>query len=97
MLRNLCAVLFLVLAASPYTAPFQTCTEVPAPIVGAIDETDPGSLIAPLVTTPGHLTIVLPSTELVLLSHLVPVGFLTAPTSPTNHRRDSIPLTTLRV
>ncbi len=71
MFRKWIAVVLLVLAASPVTAPFQTFVVghatanndlVPAVhtmVICASNESDPGSLLVPPVRTqPGHLTVV---------------------------------------
>ena len=67
VLKSFCALLFLVLTASPYTAPFQTCNESAASSVSVVEETDPGSVVAPLVTERGQLTLALPTVVLTLL------------------------------
>lgn len=74
MLRKLCAAFMLVLAVSPFTAPFQTwvaCsgaaedanrTPIVAPTHEATsDANDAGSLIAPVETRQGHLLLHLPA------------------------------------
>ncbi len=80
MLRSLWALVFLVLAALPFTAPFQTCDTTddlsPVAVVAPLtDENDSGSLIAPLVTKTGRLTIALPMG--VTASSFTPVMFPT--------------------
>ena len=58
MLKNLFALVFLALAVSPFTAPFQTCAEATAAVVAPLNnENDPGSLVSPLVTKAGRLTV----------------------------------------
>lgn len=58
MLKDLGALVFLALAISPFTAPFQTCDDAGATVIAPLNsENDPGSLVAPLVTKPGRLTV----------------------------------------
>ena len=83
MFRKWIAVVLLVLAASPVTAPFQTFVVghatanndlVPAVhtmVICASNESDPGSLLVPPVRTqPGHLTVVPPVVGLVVTSFI---------------------------
>ncbi len=97
MLAKLCAVVFLALAISPCTAPFQTFDEANATVIVAFNQKDaPGSLVAPLVTKPGRLMVALPAGFAV--SHFVPVAFLPRFVPPDSHvHRDANRLTVLRV
>lgn len=97
MLRNLCALVFLALAVSPFTAPFQTWDEAKATVVAPLNnEDDPGSLVAPLVTKASRLTVAPPAG--LVISYFVPIACLTPFIPPTSHtRRDSIRPTVLRV
>jgi hypothetical protein len=74
MLWRLCAVFMLVLAVSPFTAPFQTCvtcswpTDAAArtPVVAATDQAtsdadDAGAVIGPVQTRHAHLLLALPA------------------------------------
>jgi hypothetical protein len=99
MLQNLCALVFLALAVSPFTAPFQTCDAAKAAVAGPVSyENDPGSLVAPLVTKPGCLTVAVAPHAGFVVSQFDPVAFLTPFTpSPSHIRRDSIRPVVLRV
>jgi hypothetical protein len=57
---KLFTIFLLALAGSPYTAPFQTYSPSPTDPPALIDDS-PGSVIAPLTTDAGRLTIALPS------------------------------------
>jgi hypothetical protein len=97
MLNNLCALVFLALAVSPFTAPFQTCEASKAVVVAPINnENDPGSLVAPLVTQAGRVTVAPPAR--LTISNFVPVAHLTPFIPPASRiRHDSIRPTVLRV
>lgn len=99
MLKDLCALVFLALAVSPFTAPFQTCGEANAAVVAPINnENDPGSLVSPLVMKAGRLTVAIASPGGLGVSHFVPLALLTPFIPPTSHtRHDSIRPTVLRV
>lgn len=99
MLKNLFALVFLALAVSPFTAPFQTCTEATAAVVAPLNnENDPGSLVSPLVTKAGRLTVAVAPPASLGVSYLVPLASLTPFIPPTSHiRHDSIRPTVLRV
>jgi hypothetical protein len=99
MVKKLATLLFLVLAASPYTAPFRTCDPVHSEAIHDVDtliaalhdENDPGSLIAPLVTETGRLKI-LPTAGIVVVSHFVAephISFITGSIPPTDGVADS--------
>lgn len=68
MLIKLAALLFLALAASPFTAPFQTYdpSQNSLPVV---NQNDPGSLVAPLTTETGRLTIAA-AVAIVVVAHV---------------------------
>ena len=97
MLKNLFALVFLALAVSPFTAPFQTCAEASASVVAPLNnENDPGSLVSPLVTKAGRLAVASPAG--LGVSYFVPLASLTPFIPPTSHiRHDSIRPTVLRV
>jgi hypothetical protein len=99
MLKKLCALVFLALAISPFTAPFQTCDEAGATVVGPVhSENDNGSLVPPLVTKAGRLTVAVAPPAGLDVSYFGPVAWLTRFISPRSHiHRDSILLTILRV
>jgi hypothetical protein len=99
MLKNLFALVFLALAVSPFTAPFQTCAEVSAAVVAPLNNAnDPGSLVSPLVTKVGRLTVAVAPPAGLGVSYLVPLASLTPFIPPTSHiRHDSIRPTVLRV
>jgi hypothetical protein len=99
MLKNLFALVFLALAVSPFNAPFQTCAEVTAAIVAPLNnENDPGSLVSPLVTRAGRLTITIAPPAGLGVSYFVPLESLNAFIPPISHiRHDSIRPTVLRV
>jgi hypothetical protein len=99
MLKNLCALVFLTLAVSPFTAPFQTCADATAAVVAPLnDETDPGSLVSPLVTKAGRLTVAVAPPAGLGVSYFVPLASFTPFIPPTSHtRHDSIQPTVLRV
>ena len=62
MLRDLFAVVVLLLAMSPFTAPFQTCDPGHAIAVTAVNhDDDPGSLVAPVVPKAPHMLIAPPA------------------------------------
>jgi hypothetical protein len=55
------AVIVLLLALSPFTAPFQTCSAGQAIAVAANNDDDgPGSIVAPVVPKTGHTPIAAP-------------------------------------
>lgn len=56
---KLATLLFVVLSVSPLTAPFQSYDPSQNSLPVVINETDPGSLVAPLATETGRLTIAL--------------------------------------
>jgi hypothetical protein len=97
MLRNLCALVFLALAASPFTAPFQTYDDAKAMITAPLHNGhDPGSLVAPTVTKAGRLIGAPPTAP--AGSHFVPVARPTPIIQPTPYiRGESIRPTVLRV
>ena len=100
MLKDLFALVFLAaLAVSPFTAPFQTCTEATAAVVAPLNnENDPGSLVSPLVTKAGCLTVAVAPPAGLGVSYLVPFASLTPFIPPTSHiLHDSIRPTVLRV
>lgn len=99
MLKNLFAIVFLTLAVSPFTAPFQTCAEATAAVVAPLNnETDPGSLVSPLVTKVGRLTVAVAPSAGLGVSYFIPLASLTPFFPPTSHtRHDSIRTTVLRV
>jgi hypothetical protein len=99
MLKNLFALVFLALAVSPFTAPFQTCADVTAAVVAPITgENDPGSLVSPLVTKTGRLTVVVAAPAGFGVSFFVPLASLTPFIPSTSHiRHDSIRPTVLRL
>jgi hypothetical protein len=99
MLKNLCALVFLALAVSPFTAPFQTCAEARATVVAPLNsENDPGSLVSPLVTKAGRLTVAVAPPAGLAVSYFVPLALFTALIPPTSHiRHDSIRPAVLRV
>lgn len=99
MLKNFFALVFLGLAVSPFTAPFQTCAEATATVVAPLNnENDPGSLISPLVTKAGRLTVAVPAPAALGVSYPVPLALFTPFTPPTSHiRHDAIRPTVLRV
>jgi len=74
MLAKLCAVVFLALAISPCTAPFQTFDAKATVVVAFSHEDVQGSLVAPLVARPGRL-MAEPAAG-VAVSHVAPVAFL---------------------
>lgn len=99
MLKNLCALVFLALAVSPFTAPFQTCAEAKAAVVAPFNnENEPGSLVSPLVTTAGRLTVAVAPPAGLSVSYFVPLALLT-PFIPLTCRirQDSSRPTVLRV
>ena len=62
MLRDLFAVIVLLLATSPFTAPFQTCDAGPAIAIMAVNhDDDPGSLVAPVVPKAPHILVAPPA------------------------------------
>jgi hypothetical protein len=62
VLRDLFAVVVLLLAMSPFTAPFQTCDAGEAIAIAAVNhDDDPGSLVAPLVPKAPHILIAPPA------------------------------------
>jgi hypothetical protein len=99
MLKNLCALVFLALAASSFTAPFRTCDPAgydaaKTTLVGLTTDEDPGSLVAPLVTKGGRLTIAPPAG--LVMSYFVPVPILTTPfIPPTRHARHDLSRSTV--
>jgi hypothetical protein len=97
MLRNLCALVFLALAVSPFTAPFQTYDDAEASITAPFNNGhDPGSLVAPMATKAGRLRVAPPTA--LAVSHFVPVALLTPFIQPaTDIRGESIRPTVLRV
>ena len=99
MLKNPCAFVFLVLAVSPFTAPFQTCADTTAAVVAPLNnENDPGSLVPPLVTKAGRLTVAVAPPAGLGVSYRVPPALFTPSLPPTSHiRHDSIRQTVLRV
>jgi hypothetical protein len=99
MLKKLCVLVFLALAISPFTAPFQTCDEARATVVVPLNsENDSGSLVSPLVTKAGRLTVGVAPPAGFDVSYFVPVALLTQLISPTSHiHLDSNLLTILRV
>jgi len=99
MLKNLLALVFLALAVSPFTAPFQTCAEATAAVVAPLDnENDLGSLVSPLVTKAGRLTIAVAPPAGLGVSYFIPLASLTLFIPPTSHtRHDSFRPTVLRV
>jgi hypothetical protein len=99
MLKNLFAIVFLALAVSPLTAPFQTCAEATAAVVAPLNiENDPGSLISPLVTKVGRLTVAVAPPAGLGVSYFTPFASLTPFFPPTSHTRHaSIRPTVLRV
>ena len=99
MLRNLCALALLVLAVSPFTAPFQTCGDVTAATVAPINnENDPGSLVSPLVTKTGRLTVAVARPTRLGVSYFVPLALFPPFVRPTSHtRHESIRPAVLRV
>ena len=99
MLKKVCALVFLVLAVSPFTAPFQTCADATAAVVAPLNnESDPGSLVSPLVTKAGRLTVAVAPPAGLGVSYFVPLASLTPFTPPTSHtRNDSIRPAVLRV
>jgi hypothetical protein len=81
MPRHLFALVLIGLTLSPFTAPFQTVTGRLDVAVAPLDNEDhPGSLIGPLVTQAGRLTIVPPTGVTISLvppvAHLTPVLIL---------------------
>jgi hypothetical protein len=99
MFKNLFALVFLALAVSPFTAPFQTCADATAAAVAPLNnDKDPGSLVSPLVTKAGRLTVAAALPAALGVSYSVPLASLTPFIPPTNHiRHDSIGPTVLRV
>jgi len=99
MLKNLFALVFLALAVSPFTAPFQTCAEASAAVVAPVNnENDPGSLVSPLVTKAGRLTVAVAPPPGFGVSNLGPLALFTPFILPTSHiRQESIRPTVLRV
>lgn len=99
MLKNLCTLVLLALAVSPFTAPFQTCAETKTAVVGALNnENDPGSIVSPLVTETGRLTVAVAPPVGLGVSYFVPLALFTPFIPPTSHvRDDSIRPTVLRV
>jgi hypothetical protein len=105
MIKKLATLLFLALAASPFTAPFQTydwahsqaAHNNAALIASSLDENDPGSLVAPLMTEAGRLKIV-PTAGIVVVSHFVaepPVLFITRSILPARGVSDRSILSTI--
>ena len=96
MLRNLFAFVFLVLAVSPFTAPFQTYTESRIVAVAPLGNENNVALIAPLVTKGCRLTIVVPTglskSSFVLIAFRIPVS-----ASPSHGTPVSTRLTVLRL
>jgi hypothetical protein len=84
MLKHALALVFLVLAISPFTAPFQTFT-APQPLAVVTHDNGSGSVVAPLITKTGRLTIA-PPTGLVI-SFVVPTRFVAIPFTATAHAR----------
>ena len=78
VLRDLFAIVVLLLAMSPFTAPFQTCDAGQAIAVAAVNhDDDPGSLVPPLVPRASHILIAPPapiSAAPGLWASLVPAG-----------------------
>jgi hypothetical protein len=99
MLKNLFALVFLALAVSPFTAPFQTCADATAAVVAPLNNgNDPGSLISPLVTKPGRLTVAVAPPAGIGVSYFIPLASPTPFIPPTSHtRHDSIRPTVRRV
>jgi hypothetical protein len=99
MLKDLCALVFLALAVSPFTAPFQTCAEAKATVAAPLNnENDPGSLVPPLVTKAGRLTVAVAPPGGLGVSYFVSLALLTPFIPPTSHiRHDSIRPTVLRI
>jgi hypothetical protein len=99
MLKNLFALVFLALAVSPFTAPFQTYAEAGAAVVAPLNnENDRGSLVSPLVTKAGRLTVGVAPPSGFGVSYLPPLALFTpfiVPTSQIHH--ESIRPTVLRV
>jgi hypothetical protein len=62
VVRHLFAVIVLLLAMSPFTAPFQTC-DIGQPVAIAVTshDDDAGSIVAPLVSKAPHLLIAPPA------------------------------------
>ena len=88
MLKNLFALVFLALAVSPFTAPFQTCAEAKATVVAPLtNENDPGSLVSPLITKAGRLTVAVAPPAGLGASYFVPLASLTPFIPPTSHTR----------
>jgi hypothetical protein len=75
MLTKALVLLFLLLAGSPFTAPFQTFTNPSTVAVALAHDDESGSVVAPLVTKSGRLTIA-PPTGLVI-SPVVVIPLLT--------------------
>jgi hypothetical protein len=99
LIRRLSATLLLLLALSPYNAPFRTC-DPPSESTNAIEPIPNGgesdSVAAPLVTRGGRLTLVLPLTSIVW--HFVPAVVFTPLIPPRSHTpHDTIRPTVLRV
>jgi hypothetical protein len=96
MLKNGCALVLLALVVSPFTAPFQTCNTHAAGVASLTEADDAGSMVAPLVTKAGRLTVT-PLTR-VVISHVVPVAFVRSFIPPhRNTRRDSVRPRVLRL
>jgi len=97
MIQRLYAVVFVALAASPFTAPFQACTPVPSPML--VDQNDPGSAVGPLATAAGRLTIVTGSIALASRFVVTPPGSIVTGsfTSAIVHGTHSVLPTILRV
>ena len=80
VLRDLFAIVVLLLAMSPFTAPFQTCDAGQAIAVAAVNhDDDPGSLVPPVPRAP-HILIAPPaaiSEAPGLWAPLVPAGAVT--------------------
>jgi hypothetical protein len=86
MLTKLCAIALLVLALSPFTAPFQTCTladwpngsttdeavmVTPPPLAPAPLADDAGAVISPLATAMGRLKLA-PVSGLIIANVVMP-------------------------
>ena len=91
MIRYFFAIIVLLLALSPFTAPFQTCDARQAIAVAAINhDDDPGSLVAPLVPKTRHTLIAPPA----LISEGYPT--LCVPPAPLSALANGVPHQLLR-
>jgi hypothetical protein len=99
MLKNFFALVLLALAVSPFTAPFQTCAGANTAVVALLNnENDAGSLVSPLVTKAGRVTVAVAQPAGLDVSYLVPLASITLFIPNTSCvRRDSIQPTVLRV